>query len=412
MNQYPMGPENNENGLQHSGQPVYNAAWQPVEPFFQQPFLPPQKPKKKKKFHFKKSTAFLAAGVMLFSGILGAGGGYLAVKLNGAGGKTVLYQSAGATPTSTSTGGAGSVTEVVNKTAASVVEITTEALTTGSRMGQYVSKGAGSGVVLSKDGYIATNYHVISGAQKMTVRTKDGNSYTATLVGSDEQSDLAVLKIDASDLTPVVFADSSKLQVGETAIAIGNPLGELGGTVTTGIVSALDREITIDGQTMTLLQTNAAINPGNSGGGLFNASGELVGIVNAKSSGTDVEGLGFAIPSNTAKEVVTQLIENGHVSGRVDAGFTAIDLTDTATAMQYGVSQRGIYVNQVTSLNCPLRTGDRIVSIDGKEISSMSDYNSALSSGKAGDTLTVVAERSRQQVTEKVTLAEQSSTRQ
>src|SRR5699024_342301 len=149
---------------------------------------------------------------------------------------------------------------------------------------QYVSSGAGSGVILTQDGYIVTNHHVIEDANSITVRTRSGDEYNASLVGSDEQSDLAVLKIDATGLTPAVLGDSTTLEVGELAIAIGNPLGELGGSVTSGIISALDREMTIDGQTMTLLQTDAAVNPGNSGGGLFNANGDLIGIVNAKSS--------------------------------------------------------------------------------------------------------------------------------
>lgn len=145
-----------------------------------------------------------------------------------------------------------------------------------------------------------------------------------------------------------MLGDSDKLVVGETAVAIGNPLGELGGTVTSGIISALSREITTSaGATMELLQTNAAINPGNSGGGLFNSSGELIGIVNAKSVGEDIEGLGFAIPINTAKSVIEDLISDGYVRGRIDTGFTVVDLTDQATALQYGVRQTGIYILSV-----------------------------------------------------------------
>ena len=164
----------------------------------------------------------------------------------------------------------------------------------------------------------------------------------------DAKTDLAVLKIEATGLTPAVFGDSDQLVVGETAVAIGNPLGELGGTVTSGIISALSRDVIIDGQTMTLLQTNAAINPGNSGGGLFNSAGELIGIVNAKSSGTGIEGLGFAIPGNTVKSVVEELMINGYVTGRLDTGIEVVDLTLQSTAFQYGVSRTGIYVLSVT----------------------------------------------------------------
>lgn len=224
--------------------------------------------------------------------------------------------------------------------------------------GQRVSQSAGSGVILSADGYIVTNNHVVAGADSIAVRTRDGQSYTARLVGADSDTDLAVLKIEAGDLPPVVLGSSETLVVGETAVAIGNPLGELGGTVTSGIISALSREVTIDNQTMTLLQTNAAINPGNSGGGLFNSKGELIGVVNAKYAKEGVEGLGFAIPIDAAKPVIEQLISQGYVSGRVATGFTPIDLTDEAAAMRYRVSRTGVYVYQVTTSTDGFQSGD------------------------------------------------------
>ena len=193
----------------------------------------------------------------------------------------VIYQSVVRTSSSSSSDSSLSISDVAAVASNSVVEITTETVMMGTRMGQFVSEGAGSGVIITSDGYILTNNHVIDGASKITVRLKDGTSYNGVVVGLDEKTDLAVIKVDASDLQPAVFGDSSSLTVGETAVAIGNPLGQLGGTVTSGIISALDREISIDGETMTLLQTSAAINPGNSGGGLFNSYGELIGIVNA-----------------------------------------------------------------------------------------------------------------------------------
>ena len=185
----------------------------------------------------------------------------------------------------------GTIKSVVEQCADAVVEIQTESISSGgSLFQQYISSGAGSGVILTQDGYIVTNHHVIENATSILVRTRSGDEYNAQLIGSDQQSDLAVLKIDASGLTPAVLGDSTKLEVGDLAVVIGNPLGELGGTVTSGIISALDREVTIDGQVMTLMQTDAAVNPGNSGGGLFDANGDLVGIINAKSSGNNVEG--------------------------------------------------------------------------------------------------------------------------
>ena len=159
--------------------------------------------------------------------------------------------------------------EIVDQTAPSVVEVFTETKKVSNWFQEYVMEGAGSGVILSEDGYIVTNHHVIDGASTIKVRTNNGQTYEAALKGTDSKTDLAVLKIEATDLLPAKLADSSAVRVGDFVIAIGNPLGELGGTVTDGIISAKDREITIDGQTMTLLQTSAAVNPGNSGGGLF-----------------------------------------------------------------------------------------------------------------------------------------------
>ena len=208
-----------------------------------------------------------------------------------------------------------SIPEIAALNSDSVVEIYTEFIVNGWRMTQYVSEGAGSGVVISKNGYIVTNNHVIDSANKITVQLNDGTEYEAELIGKDSRTDIAVIKIDASDLKPAVWGDSDGLVVGELAVAIGNPLGKLGGTVTDGIISALSRDIEIDGHMMNLLQTSAAVNPGNSGGGLFNGKGELIGVVNAKSTGSDIEGIGFAIPANLAKSIADELIKNGKVEG-------------------------------------------------------------------------------------------------
>lgn len=367
-----------------------------------------QQPRKKKP---KGKGRWLAAIALclLFSGALGFGGGYFALvslQNNTASpeatkGTTVLFQAA----QRSQNGKAGTVAEVAAQNAASVVEITTETVTSSSRLGQYVTTGAGSGVVLSADGYIVTNNHVIDGAGKITVRLYNGKEYSATLRGTDKQTDIAVLKIDASGLTPAVLGDSTLLTVGETAVAIGNPLGELGGTVTEGIISALAREVTIDGETMTLLQTSAAINPGNSGGGLFNTYGELVGIVNAKSSGTGIEGLGFAIPINTAKPIITQLLEQGYVSGRVDTGFTVIDLTSQEDALRYRVNVLGIYILEADK-DSAFQAGDLIYTLDGSAIASLADYNSVLHAHKVGDTLPITVVRDRREVNLTLTLTE------
>lgn len=369
----------------------------------------PPAPREKKPRRDRRKSAFAAvmAACMVFSLGCGFGGGYLASRLNStasssgaSGGQPVFYQSV----SNNTNKGSLSVAEVAAKAADSVVEINTETVSSSFYGGQRVSQSAGSGVILSADGYIVTNNHVVAGADSITVRTRDGKSYAANLVGTDPDTDLAVLKIEASGLTPAVLGSSDDLVVGETAVAIGNPLGELGGTVTSGIISALSREVTIDNQTMTLLQTNAAINPGNSGGGLFNSNGELVGVVNAKYAKEGVEGLGFAIPINTAKPVIEQLISQGYVSGRVDTGFTPIDLTDEATAMQYRVSRTGVYVYEVTTNTDGFQSGDLLLSIDGKDIDSMSDYNAALQGRSVGDQLAVVVLRGNRQLPLTLTL--------
>ena len=198
------------------------------------------------------------------------------------------------------------IPQVVELVADTVVEITTTNIVTDRFYGQYVTSGAGSGVIIREDGYIVTNHHVIEDARSVTVRLTDGSEFSASYVGSDVANDIAVIKINATGLTPA-RGSSSELTVGQDVIAIGNPLGTLGGTVTDGIISALDRKIKVDGYEMTLMQTNAAINPGNSGGGLFNMSGELIGIVNAKQSDTGIEGLGFAIPISVVNESLEKI---------------------------------------------------------------------------------------------------------
>ena len=316
--------------------------------------------------------------------------------------------------TSNTAGSTTSTAEVVEAVSDSVVEITTEVVQTNQFLQQYVSEGAGSGVIISEDGYIVTNNHVIEGASSIQVRTKDGETYQASLVGTDAENDIAVVKIDASGLSAAVIGDSDSLVVGEDAVAIGNPLGSLGGTVTRGIVSALDREITIDGNTMHLLQIDAAINPGNSGGGLFNSSGELVGIVNAKSSASGIEGLGFAIPINTAMDIATDLIENGYVTGKVKLGVTLLAIEDEQTAMQYGVSKTGVYITQVEANSdayyAGLRAGDLIDSINGQKITSTDEVKSAIESSSVGDTLEIKIYRGNKEQTVQVTLTEYNST--
>ena len=367
--------------------------------FQEAPQPSPEKPKRAKRvvqLTWGKLTAIIACCLVLSIGC-GIGGAYLIARTNPS---SVIYQD---TSKIVSTGSQDSSTikSVVEQCANSVVEIQTESVTNGSNpFQQYVSSGAGSGVILTQDGYIVTNHHVIEDANSITVRTRSGDEYNASLVGSDEQSDLAVLKIDATGLTPAVLGDSTTLEVGDLAIAIGNPLGELGGSVTSGIISALDREMTIDGQTMTLLQTDAAVNPGNSGGGLFNANGDLIGIVNAKSSGENVEGIGFAIPISTATDIIDELIANGEVTSRPTLGVSLYNVEDEMTASQLGVDSTGVYIVQIVDGGAAdkagLRSGDRIVSVDGSEVSSASDVRAALNKHKIGESISITVERNGQ----------------
>lgn len=352
----------------------------------------------------------------VLGGGLGFGGGWLAGSLSG--NTTTLLQS-NASKIEVQTVDAGtemSVQQVAALNQPSVVEIQTEMVTNGSFLQQYVQTGAGSGIIISQDGYIVTNNHVIEDATSITVRTSDGTSYSAQLVGTDSRTDIAVLKIDATGLQPATFGNSDNLNVGDTAIAIGNPLGELGGTVTNGIISALDRTIVLDNEEMTLLQTNAAINPGNSGGGLFNSRGELIGMVVAKSSGEDIEGLGFAIPSNLVSQVAQELINNGYVTGRPALGVTVVNITSSQLAMQYGVNSLGVYISEVSSGSAAeqagLQVGDRIISVDDRVVESYTDLSSILDDHAVGDTIEILVGRNGTTVTVSLTLQEMTQTAQ
>lgn len=359
----------------------------------------------------KHRTASIVTGCLLLSLGGGFAGSMLAMKVNQSN-STVLYQAVDKSSSSSSSNNASgtslSYADIAKETMDSVVEIQTETMSTNKLFAQAVESGAGSGVILSEDGYIVTNNHVIEGANTITVKTRDGKSYNAKLIGTDSSTDLAVIKIDATGLKPAVLGNSSELQVGDTAIAIGNPLGELGGTVTTGIVSALDREVTIDNQTMHLLQANAAINPGNSGGGLFNDQGELIGIVNAKSSGSNIEGLGFAIPIDRAKDVITSLIDNGYVKGRASLGVTLT--TGTTNNPLSNESSTQVYIIEVqegsAAAKAGLQAGDQILKVDDTDVEEIADVKTAVNSHKAGETMNITILRDNSTQTIQVTLDE------
>ena len=406
-----------DNGAGGATPPVH-----PVQPQDAQP------PKKKKKFNGKRVAR--SAVALVLAAAMGFAGGFVGAKFGGSG-KVVIQQVAPSSTADSAPGSDSSITaasssgssltteQVADLVSPSVVVITTEQVVYSqwSWYGQnQVESGAGSGVIISSDGYILTCAHVVDGASTITVTIGD-KDYTATLVGEDTTSDIAVIKIDADGLTPATVGNSDSLKVGQSVMAVGNPLGELGGTVTGGMISALNRSVTIQGSssvnTMSLIQMDASVSPGNSGGGLFNMNGELVGIVNAKSSSSDAEGLGFAIPINDAIKVAQELLENGYVTGRPYLGITYLAVTDAQTASQLGVNAYGVYVVEVVkggpAEKAGLQAGDRIVSVDGTEIASKDDLGTLMQKHAAGDTLSITIAREGQMQTVNVTLGEKTA---
>lgn len=294
--------------------------------------------------------------------------------------------------TPTADGQGLSLQEIYRKCIPSVVSITST-LTSGT--------ATGTGIVMSPDGYVITNEHVIDGAVAIDVLTSDDHVYAASLVGSDATSDLAVLKIDARDLTPAEFGDSDQMEVGDSVVAIGDPLGaELRGTMTDGIISAINRDLVVNGRPMTLLQTNAALNNGNSGGPLINAFGQVIGINTMKMSSyytatATVEGLGFAIPIATAKPIVDELIEQGYVSGRPALGINTRELP-AAVRVYYRIPN-GVYVESVDPSSDAyaqgIRAGDTITAIEGVDVSSLDELNVVKNRYQAGDTVELTVYR-------------------
>ena len=297
----------------------------------------------------------------------------------------------------------------------SVVGITTEA-TTNVFGQQAVSANAGTGFILTEDGYIITNQHVVAGADTITVTLYSGETYAAELVGADASYDIAVLKIDATGLSAVSVGDSDTLQVGESVVAIGNPLGELTWTMTNGIISALNREINTDGNPQNMIQTNAAINSGNSGGPLFDMDGNVIGVTSAKysgstSSGTTIEGLGFAIPINDALRVAYDLVEYGYVKGAY-LGVSLQNL-DSNTANYYSLPV-GPRVEEVVEGSCAekagVQVGDIIIRFNGVDVETYNDLSGQLKKLEAGDTVEMVVYRKGEEITLTVTLDEKPQT--
>jgi len=366
-----------------------------------------RKVKREPKYVTRKAFVIALICCMLGTSALTVGGYTLASQMGV--GNTSKTVSATNYSLARATGSEKSVEEIIAMNENAVVEIRTEAVSQDMWMQNYVTEGAGSGVIVDTKGYILTCNHVIAGSSKITVRLKDGTECEASIVGTDAQNDIAVLKINAKNLTAATYGDSSKMSVGDLVVAIGNPLGELGGTDSQGIISALDRSLTVDGKTLTLLQTDASINPGNSGGGLFDHYGNLIGIVVAKSTGSDVEGLGFAIPIAKAAEIAKDLIENGHVTGRAAIGIEIVDASDAQVAQQYGLRMTGVYVQQVTNKEAEkagLKAGDMIYYFEDTKIESGADLTSALLQHKPGDKIKLTVIRDNKTIEINIKLVE------
>ncbi|WP_228202027.1 S1C family serine protease [Clostridium prolinivorans] len=298
---------------------------------------------------------------------------------------------------------ASGVSEIVKKVSPAVVGVATKSITTENIYGLQIQgkevEGMGSGVIFNEEGYILTNYHVIDGAQEVKVILSTGKEVNAKVVNYDENMDVAVIKITDDIKVPAVaeFGDSSSLQVGELAIAIGNPLGkELLGSVTTGVISALNREIEIDNKKLTLIQTDAAINPGNSGGPLVNSEGKVIGINTAKLGGNGVEGLGFAIPINSITPKIESLTKQ-----LIKIGISAIDV-DENISKNYDLPI-GVYIQDVESFSSAekagLKAGDVIVKFDGKKVTSINDINEIKNNHKEGDVVKIEIVRNKENKT-------------
>ena len=418
----PARPQYTAPGAQADADGYYHRSYvtqpQSAAPRHTAPQPVPGKQKKERARVSAGAVAIILIVCVIISGFAGFGGAMLANSLNGnsidsaSTDAMIVHKVEASNTTETSPDLVDKTTaEITAEVADSVVEITTEVMQTSNFYGQYIAQGAGSGVIIDTEGYILTNNHVIEDASSIEVTLRSGESYPATLIGTDATVDIALLKIDADNLTASVFGDSDTLKVGDKSVIIGNPLGTLGGSVTEGIISALDRAITIDGKTMHLMQTDAAINPGNSGGGMYNGQGELCGIVVAKSSGSTgeatIDNIGFVIPINNVLNILSDLKESGYVRGRADTGMDFIDLSNSMYSMYYyGNQNTGVYITSVeqgsNAYSAGFRAGDRVVAIDGKEISSTSDITEIISTKSAGDT--VEFELDRQGSTGKLTL--------
>lgn len=384
---------------------------------------PEQRPPKKEK---KQRFWPKAVALCLVCAILGGAGGIAAsyFYFNDPGSQSTTVYESDRVPTvvnvsHTNTGKALTLEEVYASWVNSTVGISTEIVTTNWFGQKSVSATAGSGFVISSDGYIVTNYHVIEGASTIKVTFYDGTVYDAAFIGGEENNDVAVLKIQAEGLTPVIIGDSDSLHVGQTVTAIGNPLGELTFSQSAGIISAKDRTITLSGGTkINMLQTDCTINSGNSGGPLFNLYGEVVGITSAKYSNNGsyseatIEGIGFAIPMNDVSQIIRDLIEHGYVTGKPNVGILLDDVDEVV--QRYGIPA-GSEVLAVLEDSCAdkagVQVGDIITAVGDATVKSTAELQSAVKSYRAGDTVTFSVYREGETMELQLTLDESNQER-
>ena len=445
MFEYDPNQENQMQNGQQSGEKArqaYREVWRDAVPPLEE-----NSPRKTKRGGWLKTV-----GLCLLVASVAFGGGYAGARLAYQGLDRVIIKEVGADAggdkadgntdgtIGNNTGGQGLGSQgVAEKAVPSVVAIRTEAMVTGNFwFGSQVTSGAGSGVIISADGYIITNAHVVDGADTITVELSDGSTHKAKLTGSYTNGDIAVVKIDAQDLPAAAFASMDTVHQGEPVYAVGNPEGNFSGSITGGILSALDRQIRVSVEaesggyisgtrtiTLDVLQFDAAVSPGNSGGGLFDGDGNLIGIVCAKSAETDSEGLGFAIPGGKAQEIAAALISDGVYqpeggdgdgsagtnTNKAILGISAAYL-DSATAQQYGYRSAGVYVVEITvqsTQQAGLRVGDRLISIDGTVVEDLNTVTGYLADKNPGDKVELLVERKNKTVTVTVTLVENTS---
>ncbi|MBP2072340.1 MAG: serine protease Do [Thermoanaerobacterium sp.] len=377
-----------------------------------------------KRFRRRMLVSFVA--VALIAALIGGGAVAGIMKYTNIGQQTQVINRY--LPLSSDNNNFNLITNIAKIVSPSVVGIDTSVSYSNGYRSALIPEGSGSGIIIDSQGYIVTNNHVVDGASKITVNLSDGRKFPAQLIGKDAKTDLAVLKINATNLIPAKLGDSSKLEVGELAVAIGNPLGEsFAGTVTAGIISGLNRNLQSDYGPVNLIQTDAAINPGNSGGPLVNSNGEVIGITSVKltstggsntqdpfgmfqSQSTPVEGMGFAIPINEAKPIIDELIKHGYVE-RPIMGVSVQEVT-SQDAAQYNIPV-GLYIAQVQQGSgadeAGLQAGDVITAVDGTKVDTFDSLQSIINKHKVGDTITVTFWRNGKTLTAKVKLMSSSN---